>query len=607
MPNASNTERVRAAVGGDDVTGERAIIAVQGPEARRRLEAVAPDAAAVGRFRVAPFTWNGTPCTVAGTGYTGEDGVEISVPAEAAVALWRSILPAGVAPAGLGARDTLRLEAALPLHGHELGPGITPLQAGLGWVVSWTKPTFRGREALAAERERGVHRLLRGISTEGRRPPRAECAVRVDGAAAGETTSGNFSPVLGHGIALAFLPPDGRGGHGRRDRPAGLGGARHRGPHPVRPQGLTCRVPVPIGWSGWRRASPSCTAATASPGSPRTWPGTSPPVTGWSSCRTPARCCASPPPTMRWPTPPSPRPTTPSSSSAGSRTTAITAFFEGFAARLEDPVVFARIAAANAGDVGRGPRAGSQHHPPGALRPDARRHGGRPADLARHAVRAGPAHRRRRAPGLAGGAAAGAARRDRVRVRGAPQRLRRRHGRAAGRQHRRLPHRPRRARHRRRHPRARAGAGARRGRAAAGRGCLLASPVAGDRLGDVLPPAPGPRRGARLGPGGGRARRRRPPGRRAGEPARDRRRLARRRAPAPTPIASPPRSTRSLDRKVCNTLNVCCIVKERAAELVPRFVAAAEVAGERRGGADQAARGRGRARATSTRDGSRGR
>ena len=207
MPNASNTERVRAAIGGDDVTGERAIIAVQGPEARRRMEAVAPEAAAVGRFRVASFTWNGTACTVAGTGYTGEDGVEISVPAEAAVDLWRAILAAGVAPAGLGARDTLRLEAALPLHGHELGPGITPLQAGLGWVVSWTKPTFRGKDALAAEREQGVHRLLRGISTEGRRPPRAECAVRIAGAAAGETTSGNFSPVLGHGIALAFLPP----------------------------------------------------------------------------------------------------------------------------------------------------------------------------------------------------------------------------------------------------------------------------------------------------------------------------------------------------------------------------------------------------------------
>jgi aminomethyltransferase len=208
MPNASNTERVREAIGGDDVTDERAVIAVQGPEARQRLEAVAPEAASVGRFRVAAFTWRGQPCIVAGTGYTGEDGVEISVPAATAAELWRAIVDAGVLPAGLGARDTLRLEAALPLHGHELGPGITPLQAGLGWVVSWTKPTFRGRDALAAERERGVHRLLRGIATEGRRPPRAERAVRIGGAVMGETTSGNFSPVLGHGIALAFLPPD---------------------------------------------------------------------------------------------------------------------------------------------------------------------------------------------------------------------------------------------------------------------------------------------------------------------------------------------------------------------------------------------------------------
>ena len=115
---------------------------------------------------------------------------------------------AGVTPAGLGARDTLRLEAGLPLHGHELGPGITSLQAGLGWVVAWDKPAFRGRDAALAERERGVDRRLAGIATEGRRPPRADCAVRVDGVDAGRVTSGNFSPVLGHGIALAFLPPD---------------------------------------------------------------------------------------------------------------------------------------------------------------------------------------------------------------------------------------------------------------------------------------------------------------------------------------------------------------------------------------------------------------
>ena len=110
-------------------------------------------------------------------------------------------------PAGLGARDTLRLEAGLPLHGHELGEGITPLQAGLGWVVAWSKPGFRGRDALVAERDRGVTRLLRGIATDGRRPPRADCAVLVEGVAVGVLTSGNFSPVLGHGIALGFVDP----------------------------------------------------------------------------------------------------------------------------------------------------------------------------------------------------------------------------------------------------------------------------------------------------------------------------------------------------------------------------------------------------------------
>jgi aminomethyltransferase len=206
MPNASNTARVLDALGGDDITAGRAILAIQGPEARARLAPVVPEAAAVGRFRVVSFSWRGTPLVAAGTGYTGEDGVEISVPASAAEGLWQAVLDAGVRPAGLGARDTLRLEAGLPLHGHELGPGITPLQANLGWVVAWDKPSgFRGRPALLEERARGVTRRLRGLAVPGRRPPRQGYPVLVDGSAAGEVTSGNFSPVLGHGIALALL------------------------------------------------------------------------------------------------------------------------------------------------------------------------------------------------------------------------------------------------------------------------------------------------------------------------------------------------------------------------------------------------------------------
>ncbi len=209
MPNASNTDRVRSAVGGTDTTATRAILAVQGPEARTTVaKALGESAVAVPRFAVGGFDWNGVRIAVAGTGYTGEDGVELAVPVDAAAQVWDAVVSAGAQPAGLGARDTLRLEAALPLHGHELGEGITPLQAGLGWVVSWDKGDFRGRSVLAAEKEAGPARRLRGIATEGRRPPREHCTVTADGRAVGETTSGNFSPILGHGIALALLSPE---------------------------------------------------------------------------------------------------------------------------------------------------------------------------------------------------------------------------------------------------------------------------------------------------------------------------------------------------------------------------------------------------------------
>ena len=207
MPNASNTDRLLGAFGSTpaiDITATRAILAVQGPEARALLADVRPEAAAVPRFAVQRVD----DLVVAGTGYTGEDGVEIHVPAAAAPALWKELLDAGLVPAGLGARDTLRLEAGLPLHGHELGPGITPLQAGLGWVVGWDKGDFRGRAPLEAEREHGISRRLRGIVVEGRRPPREGAHILRAGREVGEVTSGNFSPVLGHGIALGFVPPD---------------------------------------------------------------------------------------------------------------------------------------------------------------------------------------------------------------------------------------------------------------------------------------------------------------------------------------------------------------------------------------------------------------
>jgi aminomethyltransferase len=214
MPNASNTDALLAAftdglahTDGEvvfaDHTAGRAVLAVQGPEARLLLAKVQPEAAEVERFAVRRVgEW-----VVAGTGYTGEDGVELHVPAERASAVWSDLLDAGLVPAGLGARDTLRLEAGLPLHGHELGAGITPLQAGLSWVVGWDKDDFRGREPLAVEREKGIARRLRGIAIAGRRPAREGSRVRVAGADVGAVTSGNFSPVLGHSIALAFVAP----------------------------------------------------------------------------------------------------------------------------------------------------------------------------------------------------------------------------------------------------------------------------------------------------------------------------------------------------------------------------------------------------------------
>ena len=208
VPNASNTERVIEALGGRDVTHTRAVLAVQGPTSRSVIARVFAAAADVERHHVAVLDWNGSPCTVAGTGYTGEDGVEIAVPIAVAAPLWRALIEAGATPAGLGARDTLRLEAGLPLHGHELGSGISPLQAGLGWVVGFHKPAFHGRAALLAEREQGPHRRLVGIETPGRRPPREGCNVLVDGNVVGVVTSGNFSPTLEHGIALAFVRPD---------------------------------------------------------------------------------------------------------------------------------------------------------------------------------------------------------------------------------------------------------------------------------------------------------------------------------------------------------------------------------------------------------------
>ena len=223
MPNASNTEPIVTALieaagkhGGAavrDITDTRAVLAVQGPRARASLQAISPEAAEVPRFAVREVLWQDTPLVVAGTGYTGEDGVEVQVPVAQAQLFWDALLAAGVQPAGLGARDTLRLEMGYPLHGHELGPGITPLEAGLGWVVRTDKGLFRGRDALTARAAAGTDRLLFGLRTFGRRISREGCPVYLDGERIGEVSSGNFSPTLGCAIALAFCSPSLGEGH----------------------------------------------------------------------------------------------------------------------------------------------------------------------------------------------------------------------------------------------------------------------------------------------------------------------------------------------------------------------------------------------------------
>jgi len=205
MPNASNTSGVTAALPGRDVTTERCVLAVQGPNAREKVAALGTAFCEVPRFGVRRFDFGGVEVRVAGTGYTGEAGLEIAAPNEVAEEILAGLVAAQITPAGLGARDTLRLESALPLYGHELSLTSTTLEARLGWVLGWDKDTFRGRTAVEAERERGVRRHLTGVIADGRQPLRDGGEVVVNGDVVGVLTSGNFSPLLERGIGLGLI------------------------------------------------------------------------------------------------------------------------------------------------------------------------------------------------------------------------------------------------------------------------------------------------------------------------------------------------------------------------------------------------------------------
>ncbi len=218
IPNAANTGAVvelLAAAAPVGLTVENlhegyGVLAVQGTKSDEVLEALGlPTGHEYMSF--VETDWNGHPVIVCRTGYTGERGYELVPAWEASAQLWDALIDAAAPfdglPCGLGARDTLRTEMGYALHGNELSPTISPVQARVGWAVGWKKEAFWGREALAAEKAAGPARVAWGLLATGRGIPRAHCEVKVDGQVVGEVTSGTFSPTLRNGIALALLAP----------------------------------------------------------------------------------------------------------------------------------------------------------------------------------------------------------------------------------------------------------------------------------------------------------------------------------------------------------------------------------------------------------------
>lgn len=208
--NASNREKdlewMRRHLSGDvkivDETFTTALIAIQGPRSVETLKRVLDvDASAMGYYTFATLG----EFFVSRTGYTGEDGFEIFVPAARAVEIWERFIGANVAPIGLGARDTLRTEAAMPLYGNDLDDATTPLEAGLDFAVDLAKPEFLGQAALKAGKPA---RRLAGLVMESKRIARQGFDVFHDGKKAGTVTSGTWSPVLEKSIAMAYLPPE---------------------------------------------------------------------------------------------------------------------------------------------------------------------------------------------------------------------------------------------------------------------------------------------------------------------------------------------------------------------------------------------------------------
>ncbi len=198
-----------------DVSDDVAMIAVQGPKAEETLQKITKeDLSKIDRFNIGEITVSGYPALAARTGYTGEDGFEVFVldclvdKPEKALKIWNDLIDAGAVPCGLGARDSLRLEAGLWLYGNDIDETTNPIEAGLRWTVKLKKPGyFIGQRAIQQVREEGVKRRLVGLMMEDRGIPRHGYEVlNMDEEPIGEVTSGGFSPTLGVGIAMAYLP-----------------------------------------------------------------------------------------------------------------------------------------------------------------------------------------------------------------------------------------------------------------------------------------------------------------------------------------------------------------------------------------------------------------
>jgi aminomethyltransferase len=215
VPNASNSDSVVAVLRQhlpahitlNNLHREFGIVAVQGQKSPEVVNSLGLNAD-IEYMSAVKTSYQGVEVVLCRSGYTGETGFEIIAPNSVLIEIWERVIAAGAVPAGLGARDTLRLEMGYPLHGHELSENITPVEAGVSWAVGWEKPVFLGSEALKAQKLAGAPRKRVGLLMKERGIPRAEMSILRDGQVVGETTSGTFSPSLKVGIALGLTSTD---------------------------------------------------------------------------------------------------------------------------------------------------------------------------------------------------------------------------------------------------------------------------------------------------------------------------------------------------------------------------------------------------------------